>query len=94
MAVRDVVTPSPQGRGKQRPYSGEREATHQIEKAPDAPISTCSSFSPRSLSRPLRTLRFTGRALDIAVCAGAYLYGSVPLVYLLARQRRVDLKRV
>lgn len=37
---------------------------------------------------------FNERVLDIAVCAGAYLYGSVPLVYLLARQRRVDLRRV
>ncbi len=31
--------------------------------------------------------------LDAALLAGAYLYGSLPLVYLLARRRQVDLKR-
>lgn len=30
----------------------------------------------------------------LALYAGAYLYGSLPLLYLLGRRRRVDLKRV
>ena len=30
----------------------------------------------------------------LALCAGAYLYGSIPVVYAFARRRRVDLKRV
>jgi hypothetical protein len=30
---------------------------------------------------------------DIGVCAAAYLYGSLPLVYLLGRIRHVDLRR-
>lgn len=30
----------------------------------------------------------------LALCAGAYLYGSAPLVYAFGRRRRVDLKRV
>ena len=33
------------------------------------------------------------RGRDVALCVAAYLYGSIPLVYLLARRRRVDLKR-
>jgi glycerol-3-phosphate acyltransferase PlsY len=30
--------------------------------------------------------------LDLAICACAYLYGSLPIVFLLARQHRVDLR--
>ncbi len=31
---------------------------------------------------------------DVLVCLGAYVYGSLPLVYLLGRRARVDLTRV
>lgn len=33
------------------------------------------------------------RPRDGALVLGAYLYGSIPLIYLMARQRRVDLRR-
>lgn len=32
--------------------------------------------------------------MDVLVLAGAYLYGSLPLVYVLGRRQNVDLKRV
>ena len=35
-----------------------------------------------------------GWAADVLLLAGAYLYGSLPLVYLLGRGRKVDLKRI
>jgi acyl-phosphate glycerol 3-phosphate acyltransferase len=31
---------------------------------------------------------------DLSVCVGAYLYGSLPLLYFLGRLRRVDLKQI
>ncbi|HLZ22747.1 MAG TPA: glycerol-3-phosphate acyltransferase [Ktedonobacterales bacterium] len=51
-----------------------------------------AAASPRSRAAPVAG-RLPNAALDIAVCAGAYLYGSLPLVYVLARRRQVDLKR-
>ena len=41
-----------------------------------------------------RRRRENSIALDALVLLGAYLYGSLPLVYQLARRRNVDLKRV
>lgn len=51
------------------------------------------SLSPRARARILRPPRFASAMLDFALCAGAYLYGSLPLVYQLARRRKVDLKQ-
>lgn len=44
----------------------------------------------------LRFRPFSGRGwvADALVLAGAYLYGSLPLVYALGRERNVDLQRV
>jgi acyl-phosphate glycerol 3-phosphate acyltransferase len=41
-------------------------------------------------ARPLISGKRT--MLDLAICAFAYLYGSLPFVYLLARMRQVDLR--
>ena len=44
-------------------------------------------------ARPSRRPRVApSQVVDAALCAGAYLYGSLPVVYLLARGRKVDLK--
>ena len=45
-------------------------------------------------SAPERRTTRPSRLGVLALCAAAYLYGSVPLVYAFGRRRRVDLKRV
>ena len=44
--------------------------------------------APRDLAVELK------RALDLAVCLAAYLYGSLPLVYLLGRRGGADLRTI
>lgn len=43
---------------------------------------------------PTTTQRQHGWLADALTLAGAYLYGSLPLVYVLGRERNVDLKRI
>ncbi|MGH2514680.1 MAG: hypothetical protein ACRDHP_03410, partial [Ktedonobacterales bacterium] len=79
MAVEDVLIPNPSPLRKERAQgilvSG--MAASGVETAPRV-------LSPRNLSHSLRPLRVNSRTLDIVVCGGAYLYGSLPLVYALA----------
>lgn len=61
----------------------ERAITKRRDSDQSAPLRTT----------PNRPLISGKRAMfDLAVCAFAYLYGSLPFVYLLARRRRVDLR--
>lgn len=55
--------------------------------------STNDTVSDGAPARPSRRPRVTSAlAVDAALCAGAYLYGSLPVVYLLGQRRKVDLK--